>query len=97
MSEYLSEYIPPTYALGQVCEHEGLARKCDICALTHELEWAKGEIERLKQTVQVLAERIPRRRVFFHGEEGWGTRMELNERSPEDKLLDEFAAMGESL
>lgn len=91
----MSEYEPPKYALGQVCEHDGLARKCDICALTHELEWAKGEIERLEQTVQVLAGTKPERRVWFHGEHP-ATCMEPNERSPEDQLLDEFAAMGDS-
>ena len=40
----MSEYTPPTYVTGEVCVHGGLARKCEICELRHELEWTKRRL-----------------------------------------------------
>jgi hypothetical protein len=43
-----SEYTAPTYPLGHVCEHETLARKCDICDLKHELKWTQERVSTLE-------------------------------------------------
>jgi len=54
----MTEYTPPVYKHGEVCEHGGLARKCDVCGLRHQLEHANKQLAAEKATVLSLLSTI---------------------------------------
>lgn len=43
-----SEFTPRTWAIGQVCEHDTLGRKCDICLRDDEIAFLRADLAAIK-------------------------------------------------